>query len=343
MKKFYIALLIVLSFWTGRAQIVNIPDVNFKNALLSYSPVIDINTDGQIDVNEAIGVLELYLPDLNITDLTGIEAFTNLTYLWVENNHLTDLPVSSLTNLQALNCNENNLSSLNLSNLSGLEFLECYYNSIAFLDTASLPNLYWIDCSYNQLTDLNLSNATKLFFVEADNNLFTSLDFSHFIPNEQNPATLYHLRNNPNLVSLNIKNGAPLITQQPGALVYPFAVSGCSNLTYVCADDFNLERIAEYTAGNPNVQLSSSCSLKEVAFEDKTVSAYPNPVVNQIHIQSDENIISVQVYDIQGRLVEERVVAGKDLMIDLAKSETGIYFVRISTDSGMKVEKVIKE
>ncbi|MBK8442578.1 MAG: hypothetical protein IPL35_03800 [Sphingobacteriales bacterium] len=57
------------------AQIVNIPDPNFKNALLNHSPIIDTNNDGEIQVAEAEAVDSLYLFNKNITDLTGIKAF----------------------------------------------------------------------------------------------------------------------------------------------------------------------------------------------------------------------------------------------------------------------------
>ncbi len=35
----------------ANSQIVDTSDANFKNALLNYNPVIDINSDGEIQVN----------------------------------------------------------------------------------------------------------------------------------------------------------------------------------------------------------------------------------------------------------------------------------------------------
>ncbi len=78
MKHILLALGLLFSF-TASAQIVNIPDPNFKIALLNYTPPIDTNEDGEIQVSEAEAVIYLLrLDNKGINDLTGIEAFVNL-------------------------------------------------------------------------------------------------------------------------------------------------------------------------------------------------------------------------------------------------------------------------
>jgi hypothetical protein len=52
MKQFF-TLLFILFVIAAKAQIVNIPDANFKSFLLNYFPRIDTNFDNEIDVNEA--------------------------------------------------------------------------------------------------------------------------------------------------------------------------------------------------------------------------------------------------------------------------------------------------
>ncbi len=107
------------------AQIVNIPDPNFKNALLNHNPAIDTNNDDEIQVAEAQAVDSLFLVYESISDLTGIEAFINLQILYCTENYLTSLDVSNLPNLQSLYCNYNQLSSLEVSNLPNLKSLYC--------------------------------------------------------------------------------------------------------------------------------------------------------------------------------------------------------------------------
>ena len=328
---------------TSNAQTITIPDVNFKNALINYDPVIDSNGDGAIQLSEAQTVTELYLPNRNIYDLTGIEGFENLTFLWVSNNHLSTLPLNALSGLLSLNCNENMISNLDLSFVPQLEFLECYWNSIESLDLAGLQNLRWLNCGYNLLSDLNLSNATKLSYFFGDSNLFTSLDFSSFTPTSQNPTTYYQLSNNPNLVSVNIKNGAPLTALQPGMLTYPFAVSSCYSLTSICADDFNIERLALYTSSIPNVQLNADCSLDTEAFSDTTVSIYPNPADDfiQIELKDYREINSIRIYNYLGQLLISH--SGNARSLEVSNLASGNYIIKFITDNGTFSKQFIKK
>ena len=91
-----------------KAQIINIPDANFKQQLLLASETygiaydcatgsyykIDLNNNGEIEESEALAVCTLLVPSQNISDLTGIEKFINLTGLDVGINNLSTLDLS---------------------------------------------------------------------------------------------------------------------------------------------------------------------------------------------------------------------------------------------------------
>jgi len=73
----------------ANAQIVNIPDQNFKNYLLANA-AINTNGDSEIQLSEAQAFTgEIICNNKGIADLTGIEAFVNLTTLHCYNNSLT--------------------------------------------------------------------------------------------------------------------------------------------------------------------------------------------------------------------------------------------------------------
>ena len=78
MRQFY-TLLFFLTCTFLNAQIVNIPDPNFKNALIDEG--VDTNNDGEIQVSEAEAVLNLNVNDRNISSLEGIQSFINLEEL----------------------------------------------------------------------------------------------------------------------------------------------------------------------------------------------------------------------------------------------------------------------
>ena len=64
MRKFYFLLLGLLIFSGVQAQIVNIPDANFKVKLISLG--IDKNNNGEIEVDEAKNVKQLVINNSNI-------------------------------------------------------------------------------------------------------------------------------------------------------------------------------------------------------------------------------------------------------------------------------------
>ena len=138
MKKLYFLVLFVLSF-VAEAQIVNIPDANFKAKLLSASSnnyiaqnasganvKIDTNDDNQIQINEAISISQLNVASSNISSLTGIEDFVNLTQLICDSNQLTSLNVTQNIALEILSCNFNPITSLNVTQNIALLDLSCF-------------------------------------------------------------------------------------------------------------------------------------------------------------------------------------------------------------------------
>ena len=101
------------------AQIVNIPDANFKAYLVNHP--LNSNNDSEIQVSEAsVFGGQMYCGGASISDLTGIEAFTSLTYLECSANLLTSLDVSQNTALTDLNCYDNPLTSLDVSQNTAL-------------------------------------------------------------------------------------------------------------------------------------------------------------------------------------------------------------------------------
>lgn len=114
--------------------IVHIPDANFKDILLQDT-AINTNKDGQIQVSEAEAVNgQLKLNSSNISDLTGIEAFVNITDLRVHYNNLSALNLSENVDLVELHCQANALDSLDLSQNQSLKKLRCFDNNLSYLN-----------------------------------------------------------------------------------------------------------------------------------------------------------------------------------------------------------------
>ncbi len=174
MKKLLLFITLI-SFGITQAQIVNIPDANFKNALLNHNPVIDVNGDNEIQITEAQNATEVKVASENISDLTGIEEFTNIWNLRCSNNQLTNLDLSNNILLTDLYCNDTQLINLDLASNVLLEELLCNDTQLVNLNLNNLTELFYLECNRNYLTTLDLSTNSNLQYIECRNNGMTSL------------------------------------------------------------------------------------------------------------------------------------------------------------------------
>ncbi|WP_410006012.1 T9SS type A sorting domain-containing protein [Aequorivita nionensis] len=246
MKHVLLTLTLFVSFFAS-AQIVNIPDANFKNALLNHNPVIDTNGDGEIQVSEAEAVTEyLNVYQKEISDMTGIEVFVNLQELSCDRNEITELDISQNINLKKLYCNYNDLSELDISNNTNLEVLQCVANNLSSLDTSQNLMIWHMYLASNNLTTIDLSqNANLQSFLAAGNSL-TSLDVSQNseLQNLQingNDITSLDVTSNQNLITLSVYSnniGSLDITQNPNLEGLFVSQCGLSNLDV--SQNFNL-------------------------------------------------------------------------------------------------------
>lgn len=184
---FYLSLAFVLSNCSNdgddpanETEIINvpqqartsIPDVAFERALIELN--IDDVEDGSVVTEDIATVTSLVMNDKGISDLTGLENFTILENLWVNDNMLASLDVSQNTLLKFVFAENNELTSINVSDLTILEKLEV---------------------SNNQISSVNLSDNSLLQVLGLKNNLLTRVDISS-IPSSIQLNT-FSIENNP--------------------------------------------------------------------------------------------------------------------------------------------------
>lgn len=76
---------------------------------------------------------------------------------------------------------------------------------------------------------------------------------------------------------------------------------------------------------------------------DESISVFPNPTNGNVTINSKFNIKTIELYDVQGRILETVIENSNESIIDVSTRQSGIYFLKITTDEGSKVEKIMKE
>ena len=143
-------LLILLCFpFFGYAQKTYTPDDAFEQALINLD--LDDILDDSVYTSAIDTVLTLYLSNNGITDLKGIEDFSQLTDLFCSGNQIVDLDLSNNANLFELNCNDNLLTSLDVRNGNNL--------GLWYFTAVNNPQLYCIAvndiayANYNWLKD----------------------------------------------------------------------------------------------------------------------------------------------------------------------------------------------
>jgi len=285
-----ILLLLLLISTIAEAQIVNIPDANFKARLLSADVnndiaknlagvriKIDVNNDGQIQLSEAlqVGFLDLEcwgcMDSQRFSSLEGIQSFINLKYLDIYSHFLTTLDLRSLPNLEHLGAEENLLTSVNLDGLTmmkvlslaanqltvfdptpftQLENFNIESNNITTLNLTGLSNLELLQCGFNAINSLNLNDLTSLKYLYCNNTEISTL-------NLENSNDLENLTCSENLFlsSIFVKNG--------GNVPDFFLLSDCPNLRYICCNESQITAIQNLIAqsGIANCEVNSYCTF----------------------------------------------------------------------------------
>lgn len=170
----------------GYAQFTPIPDSNFEKALIDLG--IDSGViDGKVLTAQISQITSLEIPGKNISDLTGIEAFTKLQQLNIgaidtdpsQRNRISTLNLSNNLQLTYLICSFNNLTQLDLSNNIYLEFLYIDNNNFTSIDISKNTALTMLFARNNKLTTIDLSKNSSLDILNLENNLLSNLDISN--------------------------------------------------------------------------------------------------------------------------------------------------------------------
>ena len=87
------------------------------------------------------------------------------------------------------------------------------------------------------------------------------------------------------------------------------------------------------------LDVNTPAGVEDVAMESTTV--YPNPATDVLNINTNENVQRVEIFNMQGQLVKaENGTVNHISVKDLAN---GLYTVKLTTDNGTSMHKIIKK
>ena len=92
-----------------------------------------------------------------------------------------------------------------------------------------------------------------------------------------------------------------------------------------------------------NFSVTQTLSVND--FLSANFSVYPNPVNNVINFSNDTNAVvsSVEMADLNGRVVKTLKVNATEGQISVSDLATGMYMMKITTDQGVAVKKIVKQ
>ncbi len=313
MKKILFSIILATTLFKANAQNVNIPDANFKAYLVGNS-AINTNGDSEIQLIEAQNFTgTISCTSSNISDLTGIEFFTALTYLDCYDNQLTSLNVTNNTALTTLYFDNNQITSINISQNLALTKLGFGHNQITSIDLTQNIALTKLICNANQLTNLDLTHNIALQTLGCFGNQLTTLNLKN---GSNNTIIQMTTINNPNLNCIQVDDAtySSNAWTSTSAFAFDSGVSFSENCNY-------------------------TTSIKNLYSNKNVIGIYPNPTNNKINFSVQTN---AQITNLTGQIIENKKNVNS---IDLFEQSSGIYFVTLIDDKGqvMQRSKIVKE
>lgn len=151
----------------------NFPDKNFRDYVAGKW---DTNHDNRFSPSEIANAKWISCDNKEISNLKGIEFFTNIWLLECYYNNLTTIDLSHNKNLSYINCHHNQLNELDVSGLPLLETFYCGHNALPSIDVSKNEKLEDFDCQDNHLDTLDVSQNKELVKLSCGTNNLTELD-----------------------------------------------------------------------------------------------------------------------------------------------------------------------
>jgi hypothetical protein len=73
------------------------------------------------------------------------------------------------------------------------------------------------------------------------------------------------------------------------------------------------------------------------------VMIFPNPTNHLLTISSMKNIDYIEILDVSGKQLIATEVNSNETSMDISILSSGIYFVKVYNEFGIKTEKLVKE
>ena len=241
---------------------INFPDNKFRQ----YVSEKDTDSDGYLSADEISAVTEIWVSDKGINGLKGIEYFTSLNVLYLNDNSLRgNLDLSQNTALKEVSCSGNQYLTSITINSAVLEKLYVDHTGITQLDLSKFPALNYLNCEYSGLSELDLRNNAALKYLHCNNNDLTEINLTEnvnitTVDCSYNALTELDLKGNASLKNLNCSNNS----------IKSLDLTGCVALYGLDCYDNHMEKLILAGCADLNGLNCQNNKIKELDLSDCT-------------------------------------------------------------------------
>ncbi|PCJ00451.1 MAG: hypothetical protein COB15_02785 [Flavobacteriales bacterium] len=308
----------------------------------------DIDGDNDQDVL-ITGENSLNLRIAKLYSNNGSGSFTEITgttFDGVENGEISFADVDNDNDQDVLIAGINN-SSLNVAKLytndgsgiftelSGTPFIGGYIGSVAFADIdGDNDNDLLITGNNNGAVSFAYRNNTISLIgsitVQGQSGSSTITTNSGTLQME---AVVLPANATDTTYTWSVANGTGSATINTSGLLSALT-NGTVTVTATANDASGITGSITITISNQSVSINNYIGNNKIAI-------YPNPVSSQLTLNTSEQIKSISILDITGKIL--KTVIPTNNTIDVSNFTQGIYFLQIQTEKGISNSKFIKE
>ncbi|TXK73050.1 T9SS type A sorting domain-containing protein [Mesonia sp. K4-1] len=259
---------------------------------------------------------------------------------------LIDLGIDSdqTINGQVLTSDVASVTSLDLSSIAGMGNISNIDGIEGFV---SLKTLNLSDAGlfyYNTLLDLSSLTNLEEFYFGGQGDMITNSVSEVILNNNPNLNLISAIDNYP-LNKVSLKGGDVNITDLDLYLGYYDNYSADDYTHYVCVEVTSSSQANNQQGNYSNWQVngyvnySENCNLKTFSSNKVDVQLFPNPTAQQFQFKTKEKVKGIKVYSLSGK---EVLKFQNQNAYDVSQLPAGIYFVKIETLIGTRIQKLIK-
>jgi len=151
----------------------------------------------------------------------------------------------------------------------------------------------------------------------------------------------YLARNSQDIISVN--NNGTLDTTFNNTGAFRIENFSFSNMKLQKADKLVVSGSFNNNFSIARLNIPHEVSIKETPYTENRITVFPNPTTGELSVVSDQfSVEKIEVFDVYGRKLLTENCQLKTT-IDISHLNSGIYFVKITTETNEIVKKIVKQ